>query len=67
MPAKIKKRFSKKELSAWLRLYQTWDHIEWLNLLENLTKLSFHEGSTSGLGQREIEVFLKTKRYLKNM
>ena len=51
MPAKIKNRFPKKELNTWLREYQTWDLIEWLNLLENLTKLGFHEWSTSGLGQ----------------
>ena len=51
MSAKIKKRFHKKELNTWLRVYQTWDHIEWLNLLENLTKLSFHEWSSSKLGQ----------------
>ena len=63
MPAKIKNRFPKKELSVWHRVYQTWNHIEWLNLLENLTKLGFHEWSTSGLGQREIGVFLETKRY----
>jgi len=25
MPAKIKKRFPKKELNAWLRVHQTWD------------------------------------------
>ena len=43
MPAKIKNRFPKKELNAWLSVYQRWDHIEWLNLLENLTKLGFHE------------------------
>ena len=67
MPAKIKNRFPKKELNAWLRLHQTWDHIEWLNLLENLTKLGFHEWSNSGLGQREIGVFLETKQHLKNM
>jgi len=63
MPAKIKKRFPKKELNAWLRVHQTWDYIEWLNLLENLTELGFHEWSTSGLGQREIGFFLETKRY----
>jgi len=63
MPAIIKTRFPKKELSAWLRVYQTWDHIEWLNLLENLTKLGFHEWSTSGLGQREIGFYLETKRH----
>ena len=67
MPAKIKKRFQKKELNAWLRVNQTWDPIEWLNLLENLTKLGFHEWSTSGLGQREIRFYMETKRYLKNM
>ena len=51
MSAKIKKRFPKKELNTWLRVKQTWDHIEWLNLLENLTKLGFHEWSKSELGQ----------------
>ena len=52
MPANIKNRFPKKELNAWLRVYQTWDHIEWLNLLESLTKLGFYEWSSSELGQR---------------
>ena len=64
MPSKIKKRFPKKELNAWLRVQ---DYIEWLNLLENLTKLGFHEWSTSWLRQREIGVYLETKRHLKNM
>ena len=63
MPAKIKNRFPKKELNAWLRVYQTWDYIECLNVLENLTKLRFHEWSTSGLGQREIGFYLETKRH----
>ena len=63
MPAKIKKRFPKKELNARLRVHQTWDYIEWLNLLENLMKLGFHEWSTSGLGQREIGFYLETKRH----
>ena len=63
MPAKIKNRFPKKELNAWLRVYQTWDNIEWLNLLENLTKLGFHELNSSGLGQIEIGVYLQTKRH----
>ena len=67
MPATIKKRFPKKELNAWLRVNHTWDQIEWLNLLENLTKLGFHEWSTSGLEQREIGFYLDTKRHLKNM
>ena len=51
MPAKIKKRFHKKELNAWPRVYQTWNHIEWLNLLDNLTKLGFYELCSSELGQ----------------
>ncbi len=64
MPAKIKKRFPKKVLNAWLRVHQTtWDHIEWLNLLENLTKLGFHEWSSSELVQIEIGVYLETKRH----
>ena len=63
MPAKIKNRFPKKELNVWLRVYQTWDHIKWLNLLEYLTKLGFHEWSSSELGQREIGIYLETKRH----
>ena len=63
MPAKIINRFPKKELNAWLRVYQTWDQIEWLNMLVNLTKLGFHEWSSSGLGQREIGFYLETKRH----
>ena len=63
MPAKIKNRLPKKELNAWLRVYQTWDHIEWLNLLENLTKLGFYEWNSSELGQREIRFNLETKRH----
>ena len=63
MSAKIKKRFPKKELNTWPRVHQMWEHIEWLNLLENLTKLGFHEWSTSGLGQRKIGYYLETKRH----
>ena len=63
MPVKINKRFPKKELNARLRVYQTWDHIERLNLLEYLTKLGFHEWSSSQLGQKEIEIYLETKRH----
>ena len=63
MAAKNKKRFPKKELNAWLKVHRTWNHSEWLNLLEYLTKLGFHEWSTSGLGQREIGFYLETKRY----
>ena len=61
MPVNIKKRFHKKEINAWLRVNQTWDHIVWLNLLENLTKLGFYEWSSSELGQREIGFYLETK------
>ena len=63
MPAKIKNFFTKKELNTWFRLNQTWSHIEWLNLLENLTKLGFHGLSSSELGQREIGFYLETKRH----
>ena len=63
MPTKIKKSSPKKELCAWIRLHQTWDYIEWLNLLENLTKLGFHEWGSSELGQREIGFYLETKKH----
>ncbi|MBC8259969.1 MAG: hypothetical protein H8E38_13190 [SAR324 cluster bacterium] len=62
MAKKIKKRFPKKELNAWLRLHRTWNHNEWLNLLEDLTQLGFHEWSTCGSGQKNIGFYLETRR-----
>ena len=39
----IKKRFPKKELNAWLRIHRSWDHSEWMDLLDNLSNQDFHE------------------------
>ena len=39
----IKKRFPKKELNAWLREDRSWDHSEWIDLLDNLSNQGFHE------------------------
>lgn len=62
MSTKIKKRFPKKELNAWLRLHKQWDHHDWLGLLENLTKQGFHDWSASVAGQKEIGFYLETRR-----
>ena len=39
----IKKRFPKKELNACLREHRSWDHSEWIDLLDNLSNQGFHE------------------------
>ena len=59
----IKKRFPKKELNAWLREHRSWDHSEWIDLLDNLSNQGFHEWCTSGAGQKEIGFYLETKRH----
>ena len=50
----IKKRFPKKELNAWLREHQSWDHSEWIDLLDNLPNQGSHEWCASGAWQKGI-------------
>lgn len=46
----IKKRFSKKKLNAWHREHRSWDHSEWIDLLDNLSNQGSHEWCASGAG-----------------
>ena len=62
MTEKINKRFPKKELNAWIRLYKQWNHHDWLILLDKLTKRGFHKWSFSVAGQKEIGFYLETNR-----
>ena len=39
----IKNRFQKKKLNAWLRERRSWDHSEWVDLLDNLSNQGFRE------------------------
>ena len=55
----IKKRFPKKELNAWLREHRSWDHSEWIDLLDNLSNQGFHEWCASGAGQKELGIIWK--------
>ena len=48
----IKKRFPKKELNAWFREHRSWDHSEWIDLLDNLSNQGFHEWCVSGARQK---------------
>ena len=59
----IKKRFPKKELNAWLREHRSWDHSEWIDLLDNLSNQGFHEWCVSGVGQKGVGFYLETKRH----
>ena len=59
MAKRIKKRFPKKELNVWLREHRSWDHSEWIDLLDNLLNQGFHEWSASGTRQNEIGFYLK--------
>ena len=62
MTEKINKRFPKKELNAWLRLHNQWNHHYWLSLLDKLTKQGSHQWSVSVVGQKEIGFYLETNR-----
>ena len=63
MATKIKKRFPKKELNSWLRVHLSWDHIEWIDLILQLSFQGFHELCASISGQNDIGFYLETKRH----
>jgi len=58
MTEKINKRFTKKELNAWLRFHKQWNHYDWLTLLDKFTKRALHQWSVSVAGQKEIGFYL---------
>ncbi|MFT5126570.1 MAG: hypothetical protein ACI8W8_000165 [Rhodothermales bacterium] len=59
---KRKKRFPKSELNGWVKTRSTWNHDEWLGLLDDLRGQGFDEWTDSSDGQEEIGVYIETKR-----
>jgi len=65
-PAKKKKdalpRFPKKELNTWLRGRPSWNHDDWLALLELLRAQGHTHFTDNAEGQNEIGLYLETHR-----
>lgn len=59
---KRKKRFPKSELNSWVKARSTWNHEEWLGLLDDLRGQGFAEWTDSSDGQEEIGAYIETKR-----
>ena len=55
-------RFPKRELNAWLKKNTSWNHDQWLALLEDLTAKGFTKYTGSQEGQDEIGLYLESNR-----
>ena len=52
-----KKRFPKRELNTWLRKNLTWNHEQWLELIDSLTKEGFEDWTTEQEGLDAIGLY----------
>jgi hypothetical protein len=59
---KRKKRFPKRELNMWVKTRSTWNHNEWLGLLDDLRGQGFEEWTDCPNGQDEIGLYIENKR-----
>ena len=57
-----KKRFPKRELNTWLRKHLTWNHEEWLQLIDDLKSQGFNELTATQEGLDAIGLYLETKK-----
>ena len=57
-----KKRFPKRELNTWLRKHLTWNHEEWLKLIDDLKTQGFDELTSTQEGLDAIGLYLETKK-----
>jgi hypothetical protein len=55
-----KKRFPKKELNLWLYKNMTWNHGQWLKLINELTKNGFEDWTSTEEGKDALGLFLET-------
>lgn len=55
-------RFPKRELNTWLRKNLTWNHDEWLGLIESLKENGFTDLLSTQEGIDEIGFYLETKK-----
>jgi hypothetical protein len=54
--------FPKKELNKWLKAHKTWDHDDWLKLLEDLKAKGFDNLVGDQAGQDSVGLYLETNR-----
>ncbi len=60
--APVQTRFPKRELNAWLKQNLTWNHQQWLDLIEDLNKQGFVNFTNTQAGLDEIGLYLETKK-----
>jgi hypothetical protein len=62
VPAASSLRFPMRELNSWLRCNLSWDHADWLLLMEELKSCGFQHWTDSDTGQDAIGLYLESKR-----
>ena len=54
--------FPKRELNKWLKTHKTWDHDDWLQLLDDLKVKGFDNLVSNQAGQDSVGLYLETNR-----
>ena len=54
--------FPKKELNKWLKAHKTWDHDDWLQLLDDLKTKGYSDLVNNQEGQDSVGLYLETNR-----
>ena len=54
--------FPKRELNKWLKTHKTWDHDDWLKLLDDLNAKGFDNLVSNQTGQDSVGLYLETNR-----
>ena len=54
--------FPKKELNKWLKVHKTWNHDDWLKLLDDLKAKGFGNLVGDQAGQESVGLYLETNR-----
>ncbi len=54
--------FPKKELNKWLKARKTWNHDDWLKLLDDLKANGFDNLVSDQAGQDSVGLYLETNR-----
>jgi len=54
--------FPKKELNKWLKVHKTWNHDDWLKLLDDLKAKGFDNLVSNQAGQDSVGLYLETNR-----
>ncbi len=57
-----KAAFPKKELNKWLKVHKTWNHDDWLKLLDDLKAKGFDNLVGDQEGQDSVGLYLETNR-----